>query len=399
MFLRLLDAATALREHTPWLVYALPAAGLFMGTAYERWGASIQGGNNLILDTIHEARPRLPLRMAPMVLTATVVTHLFGGSAGREGTAVQMGASLADDLAHRFGVAFDARMRRLLIMAGIAGGFGSVFGTPLAGAAFGVEVLVIGHVDTRAIVPVLVASFTGDWVTRHLGAVHTAYPRVAYVPLAPAVVGKLILIGIAMAAASVAFIQLTHALKSRLQTLIPRLPLRMFAGGCVVVLMWRVVGSADYLGLGIPMISRAFTDRDLPAYAFAAKLVFTAITLATGFVGGEVTPLFFVGATLGSVTARLLGLPIELGAAVGLAAVFGAASNAPFALTLMAAELCGAWILPHVLLVTLVAFFLSGHRGIYSSQRVSRDKYGKRLGNPVPLREFKRPSTRNSRMK
>jgi H+/Cl- antiporter ClcA len=388
-FLLLLEHATIVRGHHEALVYALPVAGIALGFVYERWGAPIKGGNNLVIDTIHDASPQIPLRMAPMVLVGTVLTHLFGGSAGREGTAVQMGASLADDIAHRFGADSDQRLRRLVIVAGIAGGFGSVFGTPIAGAVFGLEVLVIGRVELRVLFPAVVASFTGDWVTRHLGVVHTPYPHVAYVPLEPLVIAELALIGAAMALASISFIELTHHLKALLEKRLPRLPARMFVGGCAVVAMWSILGSSDYLGLGVPMILRAFSDPRLPSYAFAAKIVFTAVTLASGFLGGEVTPLFFVGATLGSVMARLLGLPIELGAVVGLAAVFGAAANTPIALSIMAAELCGPSVLPHVLFVTLIAFLLSGHRGIYPSQRVHRTKRGRRLERPVALRDYK----------
>lgn len=386
VFLLLLDRATDFRERHEVIVYALPFAGLVLGLVYERWGGPIKGGNDLVIDTIHDARPQLPLRMAPMVLVGTVLTHLFGGSAGREGTAVQMGASLADALAHRVGAR--EHLRRVAVAAGIAGGFGSVFGTPIAGAIFGLEVFAIGRIELRALVPALLASVVGDWVTRRLGVVHTAYPQVPYVPLGVLVVAKLVLVGGAMALATVAFVELTHRLKAILAARIPRLPLRMFSGGCAVVALWWLVGTSDYLGLGVPAIVRAFHDPNLASYAFALKIVFTAITLASGFLGGEVTPLFFVGATLGSVLARLLGLPLELGAAVGLGAVFGAAANTPIALSIMVVELCGTSVAPHVLLVTFIAFVLAGHRGIYPSQRVHLTKRGKRLERPVPLRDY-----------
>ena len=385
-FLLLLDRATAFREHHERIVFGLPLAGIALGLVYERWGPSIKGGTNLIIDTIHEERAQLPLRMAPMVFAGTVLTHLFGGSAGREGTAVQMGASLADDIAHRFGLSKD--LRRLAIAAGIAGGFGSVFGTPIAGALFGLEVLVIGRIDLRALVPALVASVVGDWVTRHLGVVHTAYPQVAYVALSALVLGKLALIGTAMALATVSFVELTHRLKALLEKRVARLPLRMFLGGVVIVVMWQLIGSSDYLGLGISGIVRSFHDPNLASYAFAAKIAFTVVTLACGFLGGEVTPLFFVGATLGSVLAHALGLPIELGAGVGIAAVFGAAANTPVALSVMAVELLGPAITPHVVIVTIIAFVLSGHRGIYPSQLIHRNKRGKRLSPPVTLRDY-----------
>lgn len=364
VFLIALEHATAYRLAHAWLVYLLPVAGVVIGFAYERWGKPIAPGTSLIIDSIHEDTPQIPLRMAPMVLVGTVLTHFFGGSAGREGTAVQMGASLADAVAHRLGVTRERR--RQLLAAGIAGGFGSVFGTPIAGTVFGLEVVAVGRMEYDALLPALVSSLLGDWVTRRLGVVHTAYPAIGHVELTPLVVAKLVVMAIAMAGATVAFIELTHGLKKGLARF--RLPLRMALGGVVVVVLWKLLGADDYLGLGVPTIVRAFSDPSLPSYAFALKLLFTAITLGAGFLGGEVTPLFFVGATLGSVVARALGLPIELGAAVGIAAVFGAASNTPLALSLMAVELCGTNALPHVLIVTVVAYLVSGHRSIYPSQ-------------------------------
>jgi H+/Cl- antiporter ClcA len=364
VFLIALEHATSFRIAHAWLVYLLPLAGVAIGFVYERWGKPIAPGTSLIIDSIHEDTPQIPLRMAPMVLAGTVLTHFFGGSAGREGTAVQMGASLADAVAHRLRVSRERR--RQLLAAGIAGGFGSVFGTPIAGTVFGLEVVAVGRMEYDALLPALVASLLGDWVTRRLGVVHTAYPTVDAVALTPLVAAKLVLIGLAMAGATVTFIDLTHALKKWLARF--RLPLRMAIGGAVVVALWRLLGADDYLGLGVPMIVRAFSDPSLPSYAFALKLIFTAITLGAGFLGGEVTPLFFVGATLGSVLARALGLPIELGAGVGIAAVFGAAANTPLALSVMAVELCGAGVLPHVLIVTVVAYLVSGHRSIYPSQ-------------------------------
>ena len=391
VFLFLLERATAFRLAHEAIVYALPAAGLVIGLVYERWGTSIKGGNNLVIDTIHtmpEGAPRLPLRMAPMVLVGTVLTHVFGGSAGREGTAVQMGASLADAIAHQFAVGKDRR--RQLLAAGIAGGFGSVFGTPVAGAIFGVEVLAIGSVEYDAILPALLASVVGNFVTLRLGVVHAVYPTVAHVELTALVFGKLAVMGGAMALVTIAFVELTHRTKAFLERTIPRLPIRMFAGGIAIVVMWRLIGTSDYLGLGIPTILRAFSDPSLPWFAFALKLVFTVVTLSAGFLGGEVTPLFFVGATLGSVLARVLGLPIELGAGLGIAAVFGAAANTPIALSIMAVELLGANALPHVLIVTVIAYVLSGHRGIYPAQRLFRRKHsGRLLKRSVALRDYR----------
>jgi H+/Cl- antiporter ClcA len=388
VFLWLLDVATDVRNQHLSLVYLLPLSGLIIGFLYDRWGRPIfvRGGNNLIIDTVHEDSPQIPVRMAPMVLLGTVLTHLFGGSAGREGTAVQMGASLADVVSHRFRLNTEAR--RELLAAGIAGGFGSVFGTPIAGTLFGLEVVCVGRMEYHALLPALVSAVVGDLVTRGLGIVHTAYPHPGMLPLGPLLLGKWIVFGAAVALVSVAFVEIVHLFKKHLERWVPRLPLRMLLGGALVVALWKLIGTSDYLGLGVPMIVRAFTD-PIPSYAFAAKLLFTAVTLSAGFLGGEVTPLFFVGATLGATLGRLLGLPIDLAAGVGLAAVFGAAANTPIALSIMAVELLGGAVLPHVAIVTVVAYLLTGHRGIYPAQRIARLKHGgPLLQRLVPLREL-----------
>jgi H+/Cl- antiporter ClcA len=389
LFLYLLDGATSFRGQHEVIIYTLPVAGLALGWLYERYGQPIRGGNNLVIDTLHDGGPELPLRMAPMVLLGTVLTHLFGGSAGREGTAVQMGASLTDWVSHR--LRLSGSLRRQLLAAGVAGGFGSVFGTPVAGAVFGLEFIVLGRLEYAALLPALVAALVGDAVTRALGIVHTPYPSPSVLPLTPLVLGKWLLFAVAVALVTTAFIELTQGLKRVLERRVPRLPLRMALGGATVVLLWQVLGTSDYLGLGVPTIVRSFTDTGLPSYAFAAKLVFTAVTLGAGFLGGEVTPLFFVGAALGNVLAQVLGLPLELGAGVGLAAVFAAAANTPLALSVMAVELLGAAVVPHVVIVCVVAYLLTGHRGIYPSQRLLWRKSGAPLPTPTTLRDLAAP--------
>jgi H+/Cl- antiporter ClcA len=388
LFLFALEKATHFREGHEYLVYFLPVAGLVIGVIYQRWGSSIRGGNNLVLDTVHANQEQIPFRMAPMVFIGTVLTHIFGGSAGREGTAVQMGASLADEISHRFGVSKETR--RQLLAAGMAGGFGSVFGTPIAGTLFGLEVVAVGRIEYDALLPALTSAIVGDFVTRRLGIKHTPYPPASYVALTPLVLGKLVIIAIAVAIVTVAFVELTHRLKHALEHRLPNLPLRMFVGGAAVVIMWKAIGTSDYLGLGVPVIVRAFSDPNLVWYAFAAKLVFTAVTLSAGYMGGEVTPLFFVGATLGSVLARVLGLPIALGAGVAMAGVFGAAANTPIAVSVMAVELLGGAIFPHVVIVTVLAYLLSGHRSIYPAQRLLRRKHGGSLfSKAVALRDYR----------
>ncbi len=383
----LLERATELRAGHELIVYTLPLAGIVIGLVYERLGQSIKGGNNLVIDTIHDGGPEIPLRMAPMVLIGTVLTHLFGGSAGREGTAVQMGASITDWVSHRLGLT--KHVRRQLLAAGVAGGFGSVFGTPIAGAVFGLECIVLGRIEYEALVPALVASIVGDMTTRSLGIVHTHYPAASQVALTPILLMKWLLFAIAVAIVSTSFIELTHFIKQRGEKLVPRLPIRMIIGGLVLIGLWKLAGTSDYLGLGVRTIVRAFEDPSLPMFAFAWKLLFTAVTLGAGFLGGEVTPLFFVGAALGNALARLLGIPLELGAGVGLAAVFAASSNTPLAMSIMAMEILGAPAFPHVFIVCVLAYLLTGHRSIYPSQRVFGGKGGTPLVRPTALRDLK----------
>jgi H+/Cl- antiporter ClcA len=233
-----------------------------------------------------------------------------------------------------------------LLAAGVAGGFGSVFGTPIAGTVFGLEFIVLGRIEYDALVPALVAVAGGRHDDARAGRRAHAVPRVAARRAHAALLAEVAGLRGRGGAVTTAFIELTHFLKKQGERRVPRSPVRMFLGGAAVVGCGSSSGTSDYLGLGVPTIVRAFEDPSLPVYAFALKLLFTAVTLGAGFLGGEVTPLFFVGAALGSVLARLLGIPLELGAGVGLAAVFAAASNTPLALSIMAVELLGAAVLP-----------------------------------------------------
>lgn len=388
LFLWLLGLATGYRIAHEQIVWLLPVAGLAMGLVLQRWGGPVRAGNNLVIDTVHEDSEQIPLGVAPMILGGTVLTHLFGGSGGREGAAVQMGAALADEISHRLRVRPETRTQ--LLSAGIAGGFGSVFGTPIAGMIFGLEVVQLGRLDYGAMVPALVAAVVGDFTARMLGTVHETFPRADLLAVTPAVLLKWVVVGGIVALVATAFIESVHLLRHLLEKRLASLGWRMFFGGAAVVLAWQVLGTSDYLGLGTPMMMKALTEQ-VPSYAFALKLLFTALTLGAGFLGGEVTPLFFIGATLGNVLSGLLGLPLTLTAGVCMAAMFAAASNTPLALSVMAVELLGAGALPHVVIVCVVAYLITGHRSIYPAQRLLREKGSALwLDRPLPLREWQR---------
>ncbi|AFL87442.1 chloride channel protein EriC [Terriglobus roseus DSM 18391] len=361
-----LNVATAIRESHRWLIALLPVAGLAVGLMYRYLGTSVEAGNNLILDEVHDPRRTIPVRMTPLILIGTFITHLFGGSAGREGTAIQTGASLADQLARPFRLS--AEERRVLLMCGISAGFASVFGTPLAGAIFGLEVLMVGSVSYGALVPCIVAAFAGDLTTRAWHVTHTVY-RVSAVPQISAR-GVLLaaVAGAAFGLVAMAFAHTVHAIAARCKAWIAYAPLRPFLGGALVAAAVFAFGTTKYIGLGIPGILASF-DGQQPAYDWAAKFLFTVVTLGAGFKGGEVTPLFFIGATLGNALAYVLPLPPSLLAGMGFVAVFAGAANTPVASTLMAVELFGAEAGAYAGIACVFSYLFSGNSGIYRSQR------------------------------
>jgi len=368
-----LQWATNWRESHVWIIAFLPLGGFISGWIYHRFGQRVEAGNNLLLEEIHHPQDIIPLRMAPLVLLGTTLTHLFGGSAGREGTALQIAASLADRLTKIF--RFQPADRRILLMAGLSGGFASVFGTPLAGTIFGLEVLAIGKIQHDALFPCLVAAVVGDRVTLMLGLHHTAYHHPAIIPTIT-VLGLIwaLFAGAIFGIVAMLFAKLTHQINHIFKQRISYPPLRPAIGGLIVALAVGIVGTTKYIGLGIPTIVDAFNIH-LPPWDFAAKIAFTALTLGASFKGGEVTPLFYIGATLGNALSLVLTLPTSLLAGMGFVAVFGGAANTPIASTLMGIELFGLESGVFISIACVASYLFSGHVGIYKSQRISSHKY------------------------
>jgi H+/Cl- antiporter ClcA len=394
-FLWSLDVATRARFDHPWLLFLLPIAGAAIGLLYHWTGKSVEGGNNLIVDQIHQPGGGVPLRMAPLIFIGTVVTHLCGGSAGREGTAVQLGGSLASGFARL--ARLDEAGLRVILMAGIAAGFGAVFGTPLAGAVFALEVLALGRIEYAALIPCLAAGIVGDWACQAWGIHHTAY-RIATPALgiAPLMLLKAALAGVAFGLAGRIFAEANHTLGGWIKRVVPYGPARPLLGGLAVIALTYALGTRGYLGLGVwspnpadPTIAGFFTG-PVDHWSWALKMLFTVVTLSSGFKGGEVTPLFFIGAALGSALAGALGVPVDLFAGLGFVAVFAGAANTPFACTIMGLELFGAAHIVPIAVACFVAYICSGHGGIYLSQRIAVPKLsGSRLPPEATLRDVR----------
>ena len=361
LFLYLLELATQWRQMNPWIIALLPLGGVLIAAAYHYWGQEVVKGNNQLLEEVENPQKIIPLKMAPLVLAGTLLTHLFGGSAGREGTAVQMGGAIADQFTRL--LRLKPRDRRLLIVCGISAGFASVFGTPLAGAVFAIEVLVIGRLRYDAIIPSLFSAVVADYVCELYPIHHTTYVLGAVPALDAANFLWALVAGIAM-----------HGASDLVGARIKQPLLRPVLGGGLIAALVLLTGSTRYVGLGIPVLVESFTVQQV-YYVFILKIVFTVITLSSGFKGGEVTPLFFIGAALGSALSGILPLPVGLLAGMGLVAVFAGAANTPLACTLMGLELFGMEGGLYLAIASFMAYVFSGHTGIYRSQVIGRAKH------------------------
>lgn len=391
LFLWLLDKAIYFRYLHPWLLFLLPIAGILIYTLYKISGKNAEAGNNLIMDEIHNPGGGVPVRMAPLVLLTTVITHLFGGSAGREGTAVQIGGSIAQFFAKKINLSKDDI--KTLLMTGIAAGFGAVFGTPITGAIFALEVLALGRIKHDALLPCFMASVLADIVCSAWGIKHIAYhihfkeeniTFFNYIHFNLPLLVKSIIAGVAFGLAGYLFAELSHTIKNYANKWISIKWLIPVIGGLLIITLTFILGTEDYLSLGVTnpnpsgvSITSCFTAGGATYFSWLWKLLFTAITLGTGFKGGEVTPLFFIGAALGNTIAILTGAPVDLMAGLGFIAVFAGATNTPIACTIMGVELFGADNALYYAVACFTAYYFSGHSGIYQAQRVAVSKVNK----------------------
>ena len=362
------DCATNVRLAHPWILYLLPLGGVVIALLYRL--CRLEGaGTNAVIESVHFGK-KIPTLLVPLIFVSTVITHLCGGSAGREGAALQMGGTIGQCMGRTFRL--DDRDLRVATLAGMAAFFSALFGTPLAATVFAIMVISIGVLYHVALYPSLLAALVAYGVSVRLGVEPTRF-TVAVPDQSVGMFVRVAALGVLCALVSILFCKLMHG-AGHLMKRIKNPWLRVICGGFAVIALTWIFGT-DYNGAGMDIVTRAIEQETVAVpWAFLLKLVFTAVTLAAGFKGGEVVPSFFVGATFGCAVSPLLGLPVGFGAAIGLAAVFCGVTNCPVASTLLAVELFGAEGMLYFALACCLSYMLSGYQGLYSSQTILYSK-------------------------
>ena len=366
-----IEVATELRGHCPWIIWLLPLAGALIAFIYKLLDLAKDPGTNIVLRSVY-SEDTIPFRLAPAIFLGAVLTHLTGGSSGREGAALQLGGSIASWMGRM--LRLSKKDMVIITMCGMSATFSALFGTPLTAAIFPIEVVSVGVLHPSALLPCLLSSLIGVGVAGLFHVAPTAF-TVADIPTADALtIGKTLLLGILCAAVAVLFCTVMHAAGKLYQKYLPNAILRGAVGGALVLILTLLVGNQNYNGAGMFMVEAAIAG-SVFAGAFLLKLLFTAVSLGAGFKGGEIVPVFFVGATFGCVAAPLLGLPASFGAAAGLVAVFCGVVNCPIASFILAIELFGGQGLILFAVVVMTSHLMSGYIGLYHDQRMPYSKY------------------------
>lgn len=368
MFGRSITLVTAFRNGHPWMLYLLPLAGLSIVAMYRL--DPYKTGTNRVLEGI-QSNTYVPLRMAPLIVVSTILTHAFGGSAGREGAALQLGGSIGGTLGKW--MKFDEYDRKIMIMCGMSAGFSALFGTPLTATVFAMEVVSVGIMQYAALVPCSVAAIAAKAVAELIGAhgEHFSIPASTVFDWKSA--SLIILLALFCAAVSILFCKVLHYTEHLYKTWIPNEWIRIVSGALLIILMTKVLGTTDYLGAGMDVIELAIEGKVVAA-AFLIKIIFTAVTLGSGFRGGEIVPTLFVGATFGCLFGQLTGLSPSLAAACGMTSVFCGVTNCPISSLLLSFELFGFDCMPFFLLSVGISYLESGYYGLYHSQKILYSK-------------------------
>lgn len=365
-----IELATRLRVQYDWILWLLPAAGVAIAQLYRVCGMERDQGTNFVITSVR-TNTAIRLRTAPLIITATILTHLVGGSAGREGAALQMGGAISGRIGRW--MKLDAMDERIITMSGMAAAFSALFGTPLAAAMMSMEVVSVGRLYYAAIVPCTLSALVAQLVAGQLGITPTAFSVEAVPALSAATLLRCLLFGVLCALLSMLFCIILHTGSHLYSRAAPNQTLRALLGGVLVLALTLLLNTRDYNGAGMEVIERALSGEVRPE-AFLLKMLFTALTLCAGFKGGEIVPAFFTGATFGCVAGPLLGLPSSFAASAGMAAVFCGVTNCPLTSVLLAYELFGGTGLPVYAMVIAVAYMLSGYYGLYTEQIIVYSK-------------------------
>lgn len=366
-----MSIVTLVRTKNPWLIYLLPFGGLLIVGCYRLLHDEKDSGTNLVLSAIH-SNDELPLKMAPLIFISTLITHLLGGSAGREGAALQLGGSIGNGLGKLF--RFDEKDKHIMIMCGMSAAFSALFGTPMAAAIFSMEVVSVGIMYYAALVPCVISSLIAFYVAQFFGVSQELF-IIDHIPaftLSSAV--KISVLAILCALVSILFCIMLHQSERLYKKFFKNPYIRVFVGGCLIIVMTLLVGDQSYNGTGINIIARCI-DGTVRPEAFFLKMLFTAVTLGAGYKGGEIVPSFFTGAAFGCLFGNLLGFSPTLCTAVGMASLFCGVTNCPITSLLISFELFGYDGMPYFLLAVAFSYMLSGYYGLYNSQKIIYSKY------------------------
>lgn len=362
---------TKLRGDYPWILYFLPIGGLLIVGAYRFMHDENDTGTNLVLSAIHSG-DHLPLKMAPLIFISTLITHLCGGSAGREGAALQLGGSIGNGIGRLF--RFDEKDKHIMIMCGMSAAFSALFGTPMAAAIFSMEVVSVGIMHYSALVPCVVAALIAHGIAINAGASAETF-IIEEIPSFRVETAVIIsVLAIICAVVSIVFCVMLHQSEYFYKKIFKNPYIRIAAGGCFIIILTLLVGDQSYNGTGINVIERCF-DGTVRPEAFFMKMLFTALTLGAGFKGGEIVPSFFTGAAFGCLFGNLIGFSSTLCSAVGMTAVFCGVTNCPITSLLISFELFGYEGMPYFLLAVAFSYMLSGYFGLYHSQKIMYSKY------------------------
>ena len=354
------------KEYLYYFVPFLALAGLLIVFIYQKFAGKTGKGMGLIFEVGHGTEKEIPLRLIPIVTVATWITHLFGGSAGREGVAVQLGATLS----HRFNKYFNFPDKsKVFLVTGMAAGFGGLFQTPIAALFFGLEVLALGNLQLYALLPAVVAAFTASWTSSFLGLEKFTHIVNTNLSITPMTFVKFAILGIIFGIAGNLFVYLQSFLKKFASEKIKNPYYRIFIIGIFLSVILLLLHKGRYTGLGTNLIENSFSGEPIFGYDWILKLLLTTLTLAAGFQGGEVTPLFSIGASLGVVIATFFGLPIEFVAAAGYISVFGSATNTLLAPIFIGGEVFGFNNLPFFVIIVIFAYLVNRKISTYGLQK------------------------------